>query len=81
MTDRFSVHQFFPDGTNECVGEHMLAEGAVLTARDYILRPAAKIGVIAKVMIVDAGDYCVFEWRYGEGIVFPPDLKKKEQKQ
>lgn len=74
----FSVHQFFPDGSSECLRQFVGPEEAVLTARDYTRRPAALIGIIARVIITDGGDNCVFEWRYGEGVVFPPADNLKE---
>lgn len=67
----FSVFQFFPDETYECVGVHMDAENAVKQAHSYTTRPAAMIGVIRRVIITDADDYCCFEWKYGEGVTFP----------
>jgi len=72
MSDReFSVVQFFPDGTYEYVRRFVTAEEAINVAKSYTTRPAAKIGVIQRVIITDGGDCTVFEWKYGEGIVFP----------
>lgn len=69
--DEFSVYQFFPDGTHECVARFVSAEAAVSTAKSYTTRPAAMIGIIDRVMITDGGDCCVFDWRNGKGIVWP----------
>lgn len=74
----FSVYQFFPDDTHECVGMGLDAEAAVLKARSYTTRPAAQLGIIRKVIITDSGDACVFEWRHGEGVVFPPRSERAQ---
>jgi len=67
----FSVVQFFPDGTWERVAEWVDGRTAVETAKSYTERPAALIGIIARIVITDGGDFTVFEWRFGEGVVYP----------
>lgn len=49
-------------------------EEAVKTAVSLIRRPAAKIGVIIRVIITDGGDCCNWEWLHDKGIVYPPSL-------
>lgn len=41
MTGEFSVYQFFPDDTSECVAQFVDAGTAVETAKSYTERPAA----------------------------------------
>lgn len=73
MSDKFHVHQFFQDGTNEQVTQEPLgAEAAVLKAKALTQSVAARTGLVERVMITDPDDYCVFDWRYGQGVVFPP---------
>lgn len=67
----FSVYQFFPNGMCDCVAQNLDARTAVETAKSYTERPAVRIGVIARVIITDADDFCVFEWKNGEGVTFP----------
>lgn len=74
-TGEFSVYQFFHDGSHECLKSHVGAEEAVETARSFILRPAARIGFIQRVMITDGGDFAVFDWQHGKGVVYPPQEK------
>ena len=71
MTDRFDVWIWFPADWHDRVGQGLDAKAAVETAVDYTRRPAAMCGIIRRVTIVDEEDYTVFEWRYGEGVVFP----------
>ncbi len=73
--DRFCVYQFFHDGTHERVREFVPAEEAVLTAKHYCTCVGAREGTTVRVIITDAGDFCVFDWIRGEGIVFPPQEK------
>lgn len=71
QTGEFSVYWFDPEGTTHPEKRFVDAQTAVETARDLTQRPAALIGLIRCVMITDRDDYCNFEWRAGEGVVFP----------
>ena len=67
----YSVCQFFPDGSYEYVKRFVGAQEAAETAKSYTERPAALMGIIRKVMITDGGDFCVFLWEHGKGVVYP----------
>jgi hypothetical protein len=69
---QFSVCQFFNDGTHEYVRRFVAAEEAVTAARHYTSNVAARIGMTERVVITDGGDICVFEWKHGRGVVWPP---------
>ena len=47
-------------------------EEALRAVKHYTRNVTARIGVTRRVIIVDSGDYIVFEWIYGKGVVFPP---------
>jgi len=75
MTDapgEFSVFQFFDDGSYEPVRKRVDARTAVLAAKHFMTSVAARMGITRRVIITDGGDFTTFEWKYGEGIVFPP---------
>lgn len=72
MAGEFSVYQFFTDGTNERVREFVEAEEAVKATQHYTTSVGAKLGVVNRVIITDGDDCCCFEWKAGEGVVFPP---------
>lgn len=77
MSDQeFSVWQFFPDDTYECVRRNVGPQEAVETAKSYTTRPAAMLGIIRRVIITDGGDAAVFEWKHGEGVTFPPPAQQ-----
>lgn len=71
-TGEFSVCQFFEDESYEYVARFVDPETAVLKAKHYVTSAAAKIGMTRRVIITDGLDCVNFEWKYGEGIVFPP---------
>ena len=67
----FSVWIFFPDESYTPEARFIDGESAVRLAKDITLRPAALIGIIARVIITDGGDFTVFEWTHDRGVVFP----------
>jgi hypothetical protein len=71
----FSVYQFFHDGTYEKVREMVSADEAVKAAKHYCSCVAAQMGITVRVIITDGGDCTSFEWKRGEGVVFPPQEK------
>jgi hypothetical protein len=68
----FSVCRFNDDGTYEYVRRGVDAREAVETAKVYTSNPAALLGITKRVIITDGGDCTNFEWRFGEGVVYPP---------
>jgi hypothetical protein len=73
--DEFSVVIFFPDGYYEYVCRYVSAQKAVETAASYTRRPAAQMGIIRRVIVTDGDDHCNFEWKFGEGVTYPPEAK------
>ncbi len=77
MTGEFSVCQFFEDGSYEYVGRNFGPLEAVETAKRYTETVAARTGITRRVIITDGGDYTNFEWRYGQGVIYPPNDGKQ----
>ncbi len=71
----FSVYQFLINGMQERVREFVPIEEAVAAARHYTGNVAVKMGITTRVIITDAMDRTVFEWRKGEDIVWPKGVK------
>jgi hypothetical protein len=71
-SEKFSVCQFFENGNYEYVRRFVPAEDAVKAFRHYITSLSAQLGFTVRVIITDGGDFTNMEWKYGEGIVFPP---------
>jgi len=69
--NEFSVFWWDPTGSYHKELGFVSAEAAMEKAISLTRRPAALIGVIRKVMITDGGDFCVFLWEFGKGVVFP----------
>lgn len=72
-SEKFDVYMYFQDDTYTKEYSALEAQEAVTKAMDITRRPAAMIGIIAKVRIIDGGDFIVFEWTHEDGIVFPPE--------
>lgn len=72
VSGEFSVCQFFEDGSYEYVRRNVSAEEAVNVAKIYTSNVAAKLGITRRVIITDGGDFTNFEWRVGDGVVYPP---------
>jgi hypothetical protein len=77
--ERFNVYFIYPDGTHTREREWVPAEEAVAFAHQASTRPAAKLGILKEIMITDSGDFCVFQWKHGEGVVFPPQTQQADQ--
>ena len=41
-------------------------------AKHYTSSVGAQMGMTQRVIIVDGGDFTNFEWKFGEGITYPP---------
>lgn len=67
-----SVCQFFQDGTYEYVRRLVGATEAADAAIHYSSSVGAQLGMTRRVVITDGGDCINWEWRFGEGVVFPP---------
>lgn len=76
MRDEFSVYQFFPDDSYECVRQWVSIEDATNAAIHYCSSVGARMGTTMRVIITDGGDAIVFEWTHADGITFPEQLKK-----
>lgn len=69
--EKFHVYQFFEDGQYERVREFVPLEEAMNAVRHYCDNVAVRMGITKRVIICDMGDCIVFEWKAGEGVVFP----------
>jgi hypothetical protein len=71
-TGEFSVRQFFRHGDPEDALQQVDAPTAVYRAKMLIDSVGGQIGNTVRVVIIDGGDCIVFDWRFGDGIIFPP---------
>jgi hypothetical protein len=71
MSDEYSVCQFFEDGTHEYVRRGVTAAEALSAATHYCGSVAVSLGMVVRVIITDGDDCICFEWRRGDGVVFP----------
>lgn len=74
MSERgeFSVYQFFRNGQHERVLWLVDTVTAVEQVRMLAHSIDGKLGMTRRIIITDSGDYTVLEWRFGEGVIYPP---------
>ena len=70
--ERFSVWWWDPEGNYHAEARFIPAKQAVELAKNLTNRPAALIGIIKTIRIIDGGDNINFEWEFGKGVTFPP---------
>jgi hypothetical protein len=70
--DDFNVVQFFADDSYEYVMRWVSALDAVMRAKGLSESVGGRIGTTRRVIVTDGDDYTVFEWKFGEGVTFPP---------
>ena len=80
LDQHFSVVQFFSDGHWSYVRRELPPEDAVHLAKRVTEGPLARTGDVARVIITDDSDFCVFEWQYGQGVTFPPTTQEMPMK-
>lgn len=68
----FSVCQFFVDDSYDYEMRNVDPETAVTCAHRLAGSVGGRIGTTRRVIITDGGDCVAWEWKWGEGIVFPP---------
>jgi hypothetical protein len=72
MDEHYSVCQFFEDGQYEYVRRFVSVEEATQAFTHYAKSVGAQVGTTVRVIITDGGDSIVAEWKYKEGLVWPP---------
>ena len=68
----FSVFQFFSNDDCETVLANVDARTALTRAGELSRSVGGQIGTTQRIILTDAGDFTVFEWLFGKGVVFPP---------
>jgi hypothetical protein len=68
----FSMYWWDPDGNQHRELSFVTAREAVEKAHSFTTRPAARMGMVKKIMITDGLDFCVFLWEDGK-IVHPSE--------
>lgn len=69
--EKFDVYQFFTDDSTEHVLSRVSAQEAVKKAYFLATSVVAQIGTTKRVIITDSGDFTVWGWTYGKGLIFP----------
>jgi len=75
VSGEFSVCQFFADDSYEYDVRNVDAKTAMDCFAARIRSVGAKIGTTKRVIVTDGGDSTNVEWKHGEGIVYPTELR------
>lgn len=75
----FSVCQFFENNSYEYVRRNVGPEEAIAMFKFYTTNVSSRIGMTKRVILTDGGDCINMEWKHGEGITYPPELKGKDK--
>lgn len=70
----FNVFQFFRGGTQEQVLENVSVADAMGKVKQLVLDQTRQFIQAKRIIVTDACNNTVFEWRAEEGITFPPRL-------
>jgi hypothetical protein len=74
--EKYSVCQFFEDGSYEYVRKHVDVQQAVDAFAHYTNNVASRMGITKRVIITDSGDCIVVEWQHEKGLVWPNTMEK-----
>lgn len=78
MSDgEFSVAIFFDDGGCEYFVRFVDPETAVRKFKSQTETVGARLGTTRRVIVTDGGDFTNMEWKFGEGITYPPELAER----
>ena len=73
MGEQFAVVTFFEDGKRRYVRRFVSAQEASRAFKHCIHNVEARFGIQMRVVITDRYDCILREWRFGQGITFPPE--------
>lgn len=76
---QFSVYVFWQDGewTSQDDWRWLKMGPATQLAVQLTRRPINRTRLVSSIIITDGGDFTIWEWKPGQGITFPPELKGK----
>ena len=68
----FSVYWWSADGSQHEELRFVDVDTAMNRVMTLVKGPASKLGLVARVIITDGGDFTCFEWLKDKGLVYPP---------
>ena len=79
MSEQFSVALFFDDGQHKYARRFVSAQEACRAFQHYSRSAGAQLGLTVRVIITDNSDCIVREWKYGQGVTFPPEDLRRDR--
>jgi hypothetical protein len=71
--EQFAVLLFFDDGKHRYACRFVSAQEACRVFGHCIHSMGARLGMTARVVIADRNDFILREWKFGQGLTFPPE--------
>src|SRR5262245_47667692 len=73
MSERaeYSVYWWYKEGDQFTESRFILLDLAMHQVKRLTQGPAARLGMVERVIITDGGDFIVFEWKRDQGITWP----------
>ena len=76
--EQFSVRVYYDDGRHQYVRRFVSAEEACRAFQYYTSSLGAGLGSTVRVIIIDSSDCMVREWKFEQGVTFPPTRGKRK---
>jgi hypothetical protein len=77
LNSEYSVYQFFADDSYEAVKSFVPLSEAMRAFKGCTINVAASVGITSRVIMTDGGDSIIVEWKYNQGITWPPLFGKE----
>jgi hypothetical protein len=79
VSEQFSVALFFDDGQHKYARRFVSAQEACRAFQHYSRSAGAQLGLTVRVIITESSDCIVREWKYGQGVTFPPEDLRRDR--
>ena len=70
--EQFSVRVYYDDGRRQIVRRFVSAQEACRVFQHYTSSLGVRLGSTVRVIIIDRSDCMVREWKFEQGVTFPP---------
>jgi hypothetical protein len=70
--EQFSLRLYHEDGQDQYVRQFVSARDASMAFEYYTNSAGAQLGSTGRVVVTDGSDRIVREWKFGQGVTFPP---------
>jgi hypothetical protein len=76
--EQFSVRVYYDDGRRQYVRRFVSAQEVCRAFQHHTRSLGARLGSTVRVIIIDSSDCMVREWKFEQGVTFPPPRGKRK---